>query len=104
VSWRIAGIGRRFLGVLRQDRTASLVGLGLLGVERGLEHRALPALSAAITIQGVGVASGRAGWTGTAHGQAHLDKGSMQRAGVEVASTIAERFQGKVSQAEQPGK
>ncbi len=56
-----------------------------------------------LTAQGVGVASGRTGWTGEARGEAHLDRGSLQRVVVEVATTIADRFPAKV-QATEPAK
>jgi len=52
-----------------------------------------------VTAQGVGVASGRTGWTGSAQGTAHVDKGSLQRVVVEVATAIAERFPSKTGTA-----
>ena len=57
-----------------------------------------------VTAQGVSVASGRTGWTGTAHGEARLDRGTLQRVAVEVSTTIADRFPAKVIQADTTGK
>ena len=57
-----------------------------------------------VTAQGVSVASGRTGWTGAAHGEAHLDRGTLQRVAVEVSTAIADRFPTKVVQADTTGK